>query len=293
MYTESTTGTPRISRSSLSVFLFLTFASSSALWWLIIDAGGLRGQGASYVFLLMWCPGLSALLTRFMFQRNLRGQGWSLGSPRWLALGYLLPVAYATVAYGSVWLSGLGGVDITHFRTPVATFLVLGTFQSTLSATGEELGWRGFLVPAFAQRMSFAKTALVSGAIWTAWHVPLIVFAGYNAGTSTPYAILCFAVMVVSLAFPLAWLRLRSQSVWPCALLHASHNLFIQAFLDRVTVNTGATRWLTTEFGAALAITVSATAWIVWRYQDAVEAPVSPADVAALDAATEDVFALR
>jgi membrane protease YdiL (CAAX protease family) len=77
--------------------------------------------------------------------------------------------------------------------------------------------------------------------------------------------------MVVSLAFPLAWLRLRSGSVWPCALLHASHNLFIQAFLDRVTVDTGITRWLTTEFGAALALTVGITAWLFWRQRDAVE----------------------
>lgn len=292
MNSESTVGSPPITRSALSVFLLLTFAASATLWWTIIGAGGLRGGGTSYVFLLMWCPGLSALATRLMFQRNVRGQGWSLGSPRWLAFGYLLPVVYATAAYGSVWLFGLGGVDLMRFRTPVVTFVVLGTLQSTLSATGEELGWRGFLVPAFAARMSFAKTALVSGVIWTAWHVPLIVFAGYNAGTSTPYAIVCFAVMVVSLAFPLAWLRLRSQSVWPCALLHASHNLFIQAFLDRVTVDTGATRWLTTEFGAALAITVSATAWIVWRYQGAVDARAS-ADVATPVAAAEDIFALR
>jgi membrane protease YdiL (CAAX protease family) len=137
-----------------------------------------------------------------------------------------------------------------------------------------------------------ARTAFISGAIWTVWHVPLIVFADYNAGTSAPYAILCFAVMVVSLAFPLAWLRLRSGSVWPCALLHASHNLFIQAFLDRVTVDTGVTRWLTTEFGAALAIVVSGTAWMFWRRRDAVETPASRVASVTTDA-PHDVFALR
>jgi membrane protease YdiL (CAAX protease family) len=263
--------TPPISRAALTTFLALTFASSATFYWLIISGGGLRAPSGRYVFLLMRCPGLSALLTRLVFQRNLRGEGWRPWPPRWLAMGYLLPVAYATVAYVLVWALGLGGVDLTRFRTPLTTFVFLGTFQATLSATGEELGWRGFLVPALSQRMSFAATALVSGAIWTVWHVPLIVFADYNAGTSAPYAVFCFAVMVVSLAFPLAWLRLRSGSVWPCALLHASHNLFIQAFLDRVTVDTGITRWLTTEFGAALALTVGITAWLFWRQRDAVE----------------------
>jgi hypothetical protein len=38
--------------------------------------------------------------------------------------------------------------------------------------------------------------------------------------------------------------------VWPAAILHASHNLFVQALFDRVTVDTGPTKWLTGECGA-------------------------------------------
>jgi membrane protease YdiL (CAAX protease family) len=125
-------------------------------------------------------------------------------------------------------------------------------------------------VPTLARTASFSRVALVSGAIWAAWHVPLIAFADYNAGTPTWYAVPCFAVMVVSLAVVLAWLRLRSGSVWPAAILHASHNLFVQGFFDRVTVHTGPTRWLTTEFGAALAVTIGVTAWLFWRARDAV-----------------------
>ena len=95
--------------------------------------------------------------------------------------------------------------------------------------------------------------------------VPLIVFADYNGGTPAWYSVLCFVVMVVSLGVPFAWLRLRSGSVWPAAILHASHNLFVQGFFDRVTVDTGPTRWLTGEFGAALALAIVGTAWLFWR----------------------------
>ena len=263
-------------RAELATFLGLTFALSAVFWWLIIAAGSLGARGGAYVLALMWCPGVSAVVTRLAFQRNVRGQGWRWGATRWAALAYLLPLGYATAAYGLVWLAGLGGVDLARFRTGVATFFILGSLQGLLSATGEELGWRGFLVPTLARTMSFGRTAVVSGAIWAAWHVPLIVFADYNAGTPTWYAVLCFAVMVVSLSVPLAWLRLRSGSVWPAAILHAAHNLFVQAFFDRVTVDTGPTRWLTTEFGAALAVTVAATAWIFWRARDAAVSRAAP-----------------
>jgi membrane protease YdiL (CAAX protease family) len=82
--------------------------------------------------------------------------------------------------------------------------------------------------------------------------------------------------MVVAMGFPFAWLRLRSGSVWPAAILHASHNLFVQAFFDRVTVDTGPTRWLTGEFGAGLALAFIALAWVFWRARASIQVPNEP-----------------
>ena len=260
-------------RVKLAMFLGLTFGLSAVFWSLIIAAGSLAAHGGAYAYALMWCPGVSALATRLALQRNLRGEGWGWGATRWAALAYVLPLCYATAAYGLVWLTGLGGVDLGRFQNRVLPFVVFGSLVSLFSATGEELGWRGFLVPTLARTMSFERTAVVSGVIWAAWHVPIIAFADYNAGTPMWYALPCFGIMVVSLAIPMAWLRLRSGSVWPAAILHATHNLFVQGFFDRVTVDTGPTRWLTGEFGAALMITIGATAWLFWRARDAVRSP--------------------
>ena len=271
-------------RAELTTFLCLTFALSAVFWWLIVAAGGLGARGGLYVFALMWSPGVSALVTRLIFQHNLRGEGWTWrrATTRWAVLAYLLPLGYATLAYGLVWLTGLGGVDLGRFRVSVAYFLAYGSLASLLSATGEELGWRGFLVPTLARTMSFGRTAVISGAIWAAWHVPLIVFADYNGGTPAWYSVLCFVVMVVSLGVPFAWLRLRSGSVWPAAILHASHNLFVQGFFDRVTVDTGPTRWLTGEFGAALALAIVGTAWLFWRVRASVVVPIEAASAPSL-----------
>jgi hypothetical protein len=43
-------------------------------------------------------------------------------------------------------------------------------------------------------------------------------------------------------------------------MLHASHNLFIQAILDRITAPAGRALYFTTEFGCGLALTIGATA---------------------------------
>ncbi|HEY7557219.1 MAG TPA: type II CAAX endopeptidase family protein [Candidatus Binatia bacterium] len=259
-------------QAELATFLGLTFTVSAIWYWLIFAAGGLAHAGG-YVTALMWSPAVDALVTQVIFHRTLRGLGWRWPTLRWAVLAYFLPLAYATVAYGTVWLAGLGSLDLARGPRNALTFVFLGTLVSLATATGEELGWRGYLVPALGRTMSLARVAVVRGFIWAAWHLPLIVFADYNAGTSTWYAVLCFTIGVVALSLPMAWLRLRSGSVWPAALLHASHNLYVQGFFDKVTVDTGATRWFTGEFGAAFAITIGVTAWLFWRVRHAVLVP--------------------
>ena len=94
------------------------------------------------------------------------------------------------------------------------------------SAGGDSwfLNWRRYT--------SFTKTALISGAAWSVYHYPLIVFADYNSGTPTWFALLAFTWMVVASSFVYAWLRLKSGSLWTAVILHASHNLYIQDIFD-------------------------------------------------------------
>jgi|SRR5438093_13407571 len=89
-------------RAELATFLGLTFALSAVFWRPIVAAGSFGAHGGLYVLALMWCPGVSALVTRLVFQHNVRGEGWrwSRSTTRWAALAYVLPLGYAIVAYG-------------------------------------------------------------------------------------------------------------------------------------------------------------------------------------------------
>jgi hypothetical protein len=51
------------------------------------------------------------------------------------------------------------------------------------------------------------------------------------------------------------------------------------AFCDRVTADTGPTRWLIGEFGAALVISVDVTAWL-WQVRDAALCPAASLQLA-------------
>ncbi len=282
-----------LARRQVIVFLLLTFAACTPFYWLIISAGGFGGGAGKWVIALMWCPGLAALVTRLIFQRNLRGFGWGWGGAggiRYQVAAYFLPPVAASLVYGLVWASGLGGFAAEGLTTSLAEGLgveslglpaalailaSLGFVESFLTAAGEEIGWRGLLVPELGRLTSFTRLGLLSGGIWAIYHYPLLLFSDYHGAAPRWFGLLCFTVMVVAAAFVFAWFRLRSGSVWTAVTLHASHNLFVQSVLDPLTVDRGSTEWVTTEFGAGLAIVYSAVAYWCWRRRPAAVRPAA------------------
>lgn len=271
-------------------FLAIMYAFSSVFYFLILRTGTLSSGRGLYVLALMWSPGLAALLTCKLTRKRIVSLGWGWGKTRYQVMSYLLPLAYSFAAYLPIWIIGLGGFYNQETLQKIATafgwenaspaltillfFLLAGTFglaRSTASALGEEIGWRGFLVPELFKITSFTKTALISGLIWATWHYPLLLFADYNSGTPAWYALTCFTILVIGISFPLAWLRLKSGSLWTAAILHASHNLFIQGIFTPLTTDTGVTEYFIDEFGAALALVSIAVAFLFWQKRHEVE----------------------
>lgn len=256
-------------RQRIIFFVLLTFALSSIFYVRIASAGKLR-MGTT--FGLMWCPGVAATIVRLVTQRNLRGTGWKWGATQWQAISYLIPPAVCLVVYGLVWLTGIGSLTTAGIRAGVplsvpailTIYSTLGMIQAAIFAMGEEIGWRGFLVPELSLVSSFTMTALISGVIWSAFHYPLILFADYNAGTPKWFGLLAFTWMVVAHSFIFAWLRLKSGSVWTGVILHASHNLFVQNIFDPLTKNGDSAKYVTSEFGVGLAFVYTLVAIYFW-----------------------------
>jgi CAAX protease family protein len=281
------------SRAKIITLLVLTFALSSIFYLLMISAGSIRAAGGLYEFALMWCPAVAALATQFAFQRNVRGLGWRLPQWQYLATGYFLPVIYGFITYLLVWSTGLGGFSPQQLAATVAPQIgyhpdsperftagyilvvaTVGMAPSLLSALGEEIGWRGLLVPELAKITTFTWTALLSSAVWVIWHLPLVLFSDYNNGTPAWYAIACFTTMVIAFGLVAAWLRLKSGSIWPAVVLHASHNLFIKNVFTPLTSNLGITPYIIDEFGIALVIALVLIALYFWLRRSEVSATV-------------------
>jgi membrane protease YdiL (CAAX protease family) len=58
--------------------------------------------------------------------------------------------------------------------------------------------------------------------------------------------------MAISTIF--AYIRLRSGSLWGPAVMHSSHNVFVQSIFTPLTIQTAITPFIIDEFGVGIAL---------------------------------------
>jgi membrane protease YdiL (CAAX protease family) len=268
----------------IAVFYALTLVFSNVFNAFVLFGGRMGAGNLLYVTGAMWSPGLAAVATKRFFREPIAELPWKWGGARDAWVAYLIPLAYALPVYLIVWLTPLGGFlepeflkqtadqfGLSDFPPPLVLTLfvvftaTLGLVGKTSRALGEEIGWRGFLVPELSKVVGFTGVGLISGLMWAVYHFPVLLFADYNKGAPAWYSLACFTLMVVADSFILAWLTLRSKSLWPAAIFHGSHNLFIQSIFTPLTRDTGPTKYIIDEFGIGLVITVGIAALICWR----------------------------
>ncbi|MFJ2550624.1 lysostaphin resistance A-like protein [Microbacterium sp. NPDC087591] len=241
----------------LAVIAFVVLACGSA--WLValpLWLGDGLAEPLTPVLLpvMMWTPAVAALIVTFALRSPARGDRvrflglWPLRPAKrviWmLLLAWLVPPLLVgasilvAAALGFVTLdptfAGLSaqlaaalpeGTPMPPVEVVVVAQLAIipvGALFNSIFAFGEELGWRGWLVPAL-RPLGTWPTLLISGVIWGFWHSPVILL-GYNFGRTDITGVLFMIGGCVAWGILFGWLRLRSASVWPPVIAHGSLN---------------------------------------------------------------------
>ncbi|WP_084965629.1 CPBP family intramembrane glutamic endopeptidase [Thermoactinospora rubra] len=239
-------------RSHLTVFLAVAFGGA---WLAALPLWLGDGLASSTLFLaalaMMITPTLGVLaawaLDRRPFRVLARETGLTLGGrparTLWIAgAAWLGTPLLVMLGLGVSMALGMLPADLTALRqtlerqgVPIPGDLQLivvlqlvgaaltGPVLNAVPAFGEEWGWRGWLLPRLVEARGVPFAIVVSGVIWGAWHAPLTLL-GYNYPTLGPLAAPFFLGFTVLAGALLAWLRLRSGSVWPCVIAHGSLN---------------------------------------------------------------------
>jgi membrane protease YdiL (CAAX protease family) len=212
----------------------------------------------------MFMPTVAVLLMLLVVTRDgYTTAGWAslglhhIGIKGW-PLAVLAPLAVIGAAYGIVWSVGVAsfnpppGLDALAWVGGLAQSLVQNLILVTLTfSLGEELGWRGYLLPRLASSLGNTRGMGLTGLLHGLFHMPLIFLTPFYHGDGNRWLVVPLFLIVFTIGGLLyGYLRLSTNSLWPASLAHSAHNYFWELF-SSLTLATSplATEYLAGESG--------------------------------------------
>ncbi len=175
--------------------------------------------------------GVKALLKRFLI--------WRVGWKWYLVALFMLPavtiaavlldtaITHTTLDFSTVLVRNIFGAsaNLLIFIIPYVIFEIL--------TNGEEIGWRGYVLPRLQAKHSALVSSLILGVIWALWHLPR--FLAPDSGRS----ILLFLVKTLAYGVMYTWLYNNTKgSLLLVSLFHAAGNT-AGMFMPTVTTLAG------------------------------------------------------
>lgn len=236
--------------------LFLFIALAIVIAWILfcmIPLCGLRyGSGLSTLILMaaMFAPAMSSILTRLITKEGFQTmylRPHFKGHIKVYLLIYFGPTALLLLSGVVYFLFFPGSFDpqLTVLKEMIASrgtagfsaeqlllisllqVILIGPVINIIPTMGEELGWRGYLLPKLRELYSDRSALIITGVIWGLWHTPVIVM-GHNYGVhylGYPWlGILAMIVFCVVLGVIEGYVSMQLQSAVPAAMIHSTVN---------------------------------------------------------------------
>ncbi len=148
---------------------------------------------------------------------------WRL-HPGWYALALFGPLLVWGIAAASTIASGelepeLHAAGILMFVPLLLKHTLIG------GGLGEELGWRGFMLPELQSRGSALRASLIVGLVWGLWHLPAFLLPATGKEGADIVSLVLFTILTIVLSILFTWVFNSARaSLLLVVLLHGSFN---------------------------------------------------------------------
>ncbi|HEY3375516.1 MAG TPA: CPBP family intramembrane glutamic endopeptidase [Candidatus Aquicultor sp.] len=254
-----------IDKKPVFTYLAITFLITWGIEAVLITNGisfiGYPPQYAQLVVAgVMLIPALAALITARVYREKVVPYGWHIGPIKpYIFILIAMPLIYAVV-YALTVLLGVGTFDLglKTFISDVqktaggqklppfnpaqvtAVLLLISVFVSpffnSLVALGEEIGWRGFLLPRLMP-LGKVKAYSLMGVIWGLWHAPLVIM-GFGYPGYPVLGIFMFIIFTTLIGIIINELTLKYKSVILAGWIHGTFNSQSYGIWRLIVVNT-------------------------------------------------------
>lgn len=114
------------------------------------------------------------------------------------------------------------GASIFGSSPAASTFFAFFIYNFFSGPASEELGWRGFALPRMLKKFNAITATLLQGAIWVAWHIPLVLVPE-SSQTTAFWPVYITLILVVNIILNWLWVNAKG-SLFITVLAHFSFN---------------------------------------------------------------------
>lgn len=230
----TTTATPSRTTATTRAFPLKYFVLAFAFTWALWVPAALEARGlisplpVPAGFLAVFGPMVAAIVVtaqedgraglRFLLGRVVR---WRV-APIWYAVAILGPLTLTLGAIGLHVVLGGQPPSLGLLVGALPTLVIYVAYMTLTVALGEEVGWRGYALPALQARYSALVASLILGVLWALWHLP-VFFNPDTLYSNLPF--LLWLVYAVPVAVLITWVfNSAGGSVLMAILAHAALN---------------------------------------------------------------------
>lgn len=221
-------------------YVLAAYGLSWVAWGPLVATGGAPADSPlRYLHLLGGVgPAAAALLATRLFEGPAgfrsaceRIVRWRVG-PQWHVIAWASPFVLLAVSLLLIRLGGFDDRSVTFGRSAEYPRLPMPLYWAASIIAygfGEEIGWRGFLLPRLQARVTALTATLLLSIVWAGWHLPLFWFApGMSRMGGAEIMGWYFSLLAGSLLF--TWLfNATSGSVFIPAVFHGTMDIAFTA----------------------------------------------------------------
>jgi len=246
-----------LSKKQFVIYMTVTFALA---WILEMIASIFANKGNQMMFTIimpitMYMPFLGVLVARI----PLKGMGWVphlKGKIRYVLFALWMPAILSILGgvlffvifpdtFDSEFLTLRGILEeagaLEQFEAQGLTIpmyllitslqaVTIAPFMNMFVTLGEEVGWRGALYPYLKKKLGINLGRIVGGAIWGAWHWPIMIFAGYEYGKeyigAPVLGPIVFCICTIMMGILHDYVYEKTETIWLPSLMHGATNAF-------------------------------------------------------------------
>lgn len=177
-----------------------------------------------------WGPALAAIIVVLFLSgkdgvRNLLSSlSIRRATLKYSGIAIIIPILLCSLAYVVLSFISFGKWQSPDLPRSLSNYLIC-LIATIFSVTGEEIGWRGFMLPKMMEKYSLFTSSFLTGLLWGVWH-----FRFQSIGLAVFYIL-----TVIDFSFISSWLFIKTKgNITASIIFHATINMCSLVLFEKI-----------------------------------------------------------